>query len=111
MTNSEALAAWRTRHQLSQQAAGDDLGRYLVPITGGVTQATWGAWELGKKTPDLANAFAIEKMTRGEIRADGWPQNRRKARAAVRTKREPTPPSDSGTLHAAGDDDDHRAAS
>lgn len=95
MSNGEALKAWRKAKGLSQAAAAA-----LIEAK----QRTWAAWELGKVCPDLDNCIRLAVLTSNAVPAVGWAKRRER-------KAEPVPPSDSGTLHAAGDDDDHRAAS
>lgn len=37
-----------------------------------VSQSTWNTWEKQRKPPSLENAFEIERLTGGVIRASEW---------------------------------------
>lgn len=82
MQQGDRLAAWRIKNQLSQEAAGRALAKHLPQPSNGVGQATWAAWELGKKAPDLTNAIALELLTDGHVKTVGWRRTRRKQRRA-----------------------------
>ncbi len=56
------LAAWRKRFYASQTAAAQAFG---------VSQSAWSDWEAGKP-PSLDLAFALERFTKGAIRARWW---------------------------------------
>lgn len=84
MTNGERLRAWRTDRAMSQKACADRVG---------VSQPTWADWEAGNTAPDREHAPLVQKLTRGRVRADGWPS---------RKKRD-----ESGSLP---DESDHKAA-
>lgn len=67
----QALCAWRKEQGLSQKVAGERLAKHNDEERT-ATQTTWAAWERGEKSPDLFFAFALERMTRGRIQAQGW---------------------------------------
>jgi hypothetical protein len=87
MRQGDTLAAWRADEGLSQEAAGRALARFLPHPSDGVTQGTWAAWESERKMPDLANAIAIEVLTKGKVAATGWVRARVKQRAHVRRRK------------------------
>lgn len=74
MVAGAALAEWRREQKLSQAQAAE-----LVDVS----QATWAAWELERKSPDLGNGVKLEQLTKGRIRVSDWP-----TRADRRAKRE-----------------------
>ena len=61
----DALKSWREAQGLDQVAAA---ARMEPPVT----QATWSTWERQRKPPSLQNAFEIERLTGGVIRASEW---------------------------------------
>ena len=61
----DALKAWREAQGLDQEGA----AKLMVPP---VTQPTWSSWERQRKPPSLENAFEIERLTGGVIRASEW---------------------------------------
>lgn len=75
----QALCAWRKEQSLSQKGAGERLAEHNDEGRT-ATQTTWAAWERGEKSPDLFFAFALERMTRGRISAQGWAVARQLAR-------------------------------
>lgn len=75
----QALCVWRKEHGLSQKVAGERLADHNDEART-ATQTTWAAWERGEKAPDLFFAFALERMTRGRIPAQGWAVARQLAR-------------------------------
>ena len=72
MSQGDNLAAWRLEKGLSQGQAATRIG---------VTQGAWAAWERGFRTPSLACAFDVERLTAGRVKAEDWP---RKAKAKLR---------------------------
>ena len=85
-SQGKELTDWRLRERLSQEAAGKALGPHLSPPNHfGVSQTTWASWELGTKTPGLAHAFGIERMTDGLVRAEAWLHRRRRKRRGARS--------------------------
>lgn len=82
MTPGKALRQWRKTRELSQT----DAAHQLDPPT---TQATWTAWETGRKPPSLENAFAIERLTGGLVRAAEWIRPRKKRDPKDDPKAEP----------------------
>jgi hypothetical protein len=77
-----ALFQWRTDLHLSQI----DAGKMLRPP---VSQAAWAAWETGAKPPSLHNAFELERVTGGKIRASEWakkPSRRRRKPSTQQAK-------------------------
>lgn len=84
MQQGDRLADWRISKQLSQDAAGKALAKHLPQPSNGVLQSTWAAWENGRKSPDLTNAIALEKLTDGRVKAVGWVRPRKKHRKHVR---------------------------
>ncbi len=76
----DLLVAWRTERGISQTAAGE----MLKPP---VTQTAWGSWESGKQPPGLHNAFEIERLTEGEIKAASWSRPSVSQRARARRAR------------------------
>lgn len=79
MTNpGEALKKWRDERGLSQVEA----GKQLSPP---VTQGCWGAWETGRKPPNLGNALGLQALTGGAVPAASWPAD--SAKRAKRRKR------------------------
>lgn len=75
----DLLVAWRKGLELSQEAA----AAMLRPP---VSQQAWAEWENGNKPPSLHNAFEIERVSDGAIRAALWAkphrQQRRRAKRA-----------------------------
>jgi transcriptional regulator with XRE-family HTH domain len=63
MMAADRLSDWCDRKGLSQA----DLARAL-----GVSRAAVCEWLSGKKMPELANALAIEKLTKRAVRASEW---------------------------------------
>jgi len=59
------LVEWRKERGLSQTEA----AQQLKPPVG---QSAWSSWEDGVKPPSLHNAFEIERVTEGRIRAAQW---------------------------------------
>jgi transcriptional regulator with XRE-family HTH domain len=57
------LRKWRASEGLSQM----DAARLIL-----ASQNAWSAWEQAKKAPDVHHAFAIERLTRGRVKARDW---------------------------------------
>lgn len=75
-TPGNLLKAWREENGLSQTEA----GKRLEPP---VSQGGWGAWETGRKPPNLRNALQLEDLTGGFVPAVAWTEKPKK-RAARR---------------------------
>lgn len=73
MTNAERLASWRKKKGWSQDKVAKEIG---------AKQGTWAPWESGAKMPGLANALAIEKLTRGAVKAKDWGRKHEPAAAS-----------------------------
>lgn len=74
MRGSKKLKAWRGDRSQAE------LARRI-----GTEQGTWSAWERNKKRPGVRYAVALEKLTKGKVRADDWSgmtDNEAKAAAA-----------------------------
>lgn len=68
-TNGDLLTEWRLKKELSQEEA----GLLLEPK---VEQGTWAGWE-ANRPPELHNALQLDKLTRGQVKAENWPRRRR----------------------------------
>lgn len=66
---AEMLRAWRLEKGLSQKKAASLLD---LPEPKRPGQVSWSCWERGEKPPCLASAVAIQKLTRGRIKAAHW---------------------------------------
>ena len=68
-TQGRKLAEWRK----AQPGEGD---KHLTQLAAakriGATQGAWGAWEKGRKAPEMHFANAIDDLTRGAVPARGW---------------------------------------
>lgn len=76
MAPSEELKTWREK-----------TGRTVLSCAAevGVAHPTWLDWESGRKSPRTENAFKLQKITKGTIKAATWGKAetaKRKARAA-----------------------------
>lgn len=63
LAQGHALRAWREGKGLTQTLAAAEVG---------ASQGAWGAWETGRKAPDLHFASAIETLTESAVKAVGW---------------------------------------
>lgn len=63
LAGPELLRRWRDGQKLTQQKAAD-----LV----GVDLASYNAFEKGRERPGLVPAVAIERVTRGRVKAAHW---------------------------------------
>lgn len=71
MTNREALKAWRADAGLTQKQAADLLKASLRLDQ--FTQGMWSEWERdGGRVPKLRYAVAIEQITAGRVKVEGW---------------------------------------
>ncbi len=70
MAPSEYLKAWRTGKGRTVVSCAADVG---------VAHPTWLAWEAGTKSPNNENAFKLQKLTRGKIKASAWVKSARVA--------------------------------
>lgn len=67
------LKKWRKDNAITQ----DDAAARIQS-----TQGAWTSWERGVRAPDLIFAFAIEKLTGGEVTAESWAVGRPTSRIA-----------------------------
>ncbi|WP_437679960.1 helix-turn-helix transcriptional regulator [Sorangium sp. So ce131] len=76
----ELLYEWRLRAGLTQADAGNRVD---------VAQSTWSDWEAGRKSPGVAQAVALERLTEGHVPVATWPARprRRSRRAGAAAKR------------------------
>lgn len=93
----ERLVLWRASEGMSQADAARRLG---------VAQAAWAAWETGRKEPDLGNALALERLTKGKVRAAAWPSARRVLDALAKRERAALSPARKRRQRAANDPND-----
>ncbi len=90
MKPGRALAAWREKRGLSQtEAAG-----LLNPP---VSQSAWSEWETESKPPNLTNAFDLERLTDGAVKASAWAKPRPRQRAKAHPSKPPPRGSRTGT--------------
>jgi len=87
VTLGARLKAWRLRQDnggkpLSQSEAARRLGHFTEDGSP-VAQATWAAWERDEKRPDICLAFALQRMTTGEIQAEWWGKRRQLPRTGT----------------------------
>ena len=71
MTGPTALAEWRAKQGKTQKQVADALG---------VSQASIGNWELGKKTPKATHMLLIERMTAAAVPMAAWADERPSAK-------------------------------
>lgn len=60
----------------------DEGGPLAEKIRGRFHYTVLWRWKTGRRAAGRATAFELEKMSGGQIPADGWPMTRRAARAA-----------------------------
>jgi hypothetical protein len=72
---SLALDRWMHEHDMSSQVLGHKIYRYTLAhytSAGAHHKNTLSAIRLGRKRPSLITALAIEKVTGGEVKAEGF---------------------------------------
>ena len=77
MAPSEALKAWRAQ-------AGKTVVACAASV--GVTHPTWLDWENGRKSPNNENAFKLQRLTKGKIKASAWTKAARLAATSTPTE-------------------------
>lgn len=91
-TQGARLQAWRQRQKdpegatVSQEIAAKMLARFTEDGQP-ASQSAWASWELGQRAPDIYFAFALQRMTKGEIQVEWWGRRRHKADKADRAKK------------------------
>lgn len=74
MTVGERLRAWREAEGLSQVVAAE---------MADVRQATWSDWENDRKKPQIEQAVAIQRITKGVIGVELWGESEEEHRARI----------------------------